>query len=227
MTLTNRLQAVADMVFPCDVAADIGTDHAYIPIYLLQKGIIKRAIASDVATGPAEIARENVKKYALEDKIDVVVGDGLEKIEHADIIIIAGMGGKLICDILKKGEGVAKSAKLLILQPMTMADVLRRYLHKEGFAICDETLAKEGGKLYNIMAVKAGTEKFDNDIYYYIGKALVQKAHPLLGEFLRRKIYALDRAIANMKNSSQDADKYHEFIERRKAFLEVYNDYNS
>ncbi|MDR0405851.1 MAG: class I SAM-dependent methyltransferase, partial [Clostridiales bacterium] len=93
MILTPRLAAVAAFVPPCGTLADIGTDHAYIPIHLLRKGVVRRAVASDVAAGPARAALANVKAYGLESRVEIVIGDGLEKIGAVDVIVMAGMGG--------------------------------------------------------------------------------------------------------------------------------------
>ena len=100
VNLSPRLLAVARLVPKCSVVADIGTDHAYVPIYLVENGIADFVIASDVVEGPAMRAIENIKRHNLSDKIDVRIGNGLEKVKQADVIIIAGMGGKLICDII-------------------------------------------------------------------------------------------------------------------------------
>ena len=227
MLLTNRLKAVADMVPVCSVVADIGTDHAYIPIYLVQNGIAKEGIASDISEGPAKIARQNIEKYGLVSEISVVVGDGLEGIPYAEVIIIAGMGGKMICDILENGEQTAKAAQLLVLQPMTMACELRKYLHGAGFEILSETLAKEDEKLYNILVVKAGSQSYGDEIFYHLGKSLIDERHPLLGEYIQKRVNALEIALNGMDNSLGGVDKRNGFAALRNAFMEVYDDFNS
>jgi tRNA (adenine22-N1)-methyltransferase len=225
MTLTPRLHAVASFVPPCDILADIGTDHAYIPIYLAQKGIIKRCIATDIAPGPAGIARANVAGSGLDDIITVVTGNGLEVVEYADVIVIAGMGGKQICDILSCET--ARKARLLVLQPMTAVDEVRRFLHKKSFTICDECIAKENNKLYNIITARNGAMEIEDDIYYYIGKKLIEKKDPLLGCYIERKVRSFEAAIKSLEKSSSNQSKKEEFMLLKKRFLEVYNDYRS
>ncbi|OQB15195.1 MAG: tRNA (adenine(22)-N(1))-methyltransferase [Firmicutes bacterium ADurb.Bin193] len=227
MNLPPRLEVTASFVPPCECLADIGTDHAYIPIHLIEKGVIKRAVASDIAAGPAKIALRNIKRHGLEDRISVVTGYGLEPIDCADVIVIAGMGGKVICDILTAGEKVARSARLVVIQPMTMVMDVRRFLSEKGFAITDEAIAKEGQKLYNIMAVRTGEEIIEDDIYFYVGKRLVEKKDPLLGEYIGKRIAALDISIDNMGNSVGELEKREQFISLKKQLLEVLDDYRS
>lgn len=226
MTLPPRLSMVASFVAQCDMLADIGTDHAYIPIHLIQNGRVKRAVASDVSVGPAKIAECNIRQYGLSDRIDVVVGNGLEKIEHADVIVIAGMGGKLICDIIDAGEILARNATL-VLQPMTAVEEVRRYLHEKSFTIIQEGIAKEDKKLYNVMTVKNGRQIIDDDIYYYIGKKLIENQDEFLGQYILKKVNSFNTAIESMGGSDKDIQKKAEFITLKERFLEVYNDYCS
>lgn len=227
MTLPPRLSAVAAFVPPCDTLADIGTDHAYIPIYVVQKGVAKRAVASDISIGPADIARSNIERYGLGDKISAEVGYGLEKAKSADVIVIAGMGGKLVCDIIEAELQTARSAKALILQPMTAVEDVRRFLHEKDFTITQEAIAKEDKKLYNIMAVRNGKENIEDEIYYYIGKRLIEAQDKHLGEYILKRINSLDIAIANMKGGSSISGKRDEFIMLKQRLSEVYDDYCS
>ena len=146
--LTPRLKLISDLVTGKTVA-DIGTDHAFIPIELISSGRCEKVIASDVNNGPAEIAKNNIKENGLD--IKVRVGNGLSVLQPGETedIIIAGMGGKLICEILGAGYEVAKQSRL-ILQPMNGQYELRKFLLKEGFVISHEDLALEGFKVYNV-----------------------------------------------------------------------------
>ncbi|MCK9479434.1 MAG: class I SAM-dependent methyltransferase [Firmicutes bacterium] len=224
MKLPPRLAAVASFVPPCKMLADIGTDHAYIPIYLVKRGIALHAVASDIVKGPADIAAANIKKHGLHDKISVVVGSGLDKIPQSDVIVIAGMGGKIICEILQEGLPVARKAKCIVLQPMTAISEVRRFLYAKSFTIYDEAIAKEGDKLYNIIAVKKGKTKVEDDLYYYIGEKLIENEDKLLGQLIQKKISALDVAIHSLSKSNDGAKKMTELIHLRQRFSEVYHD---
>lgn len=201
ITLTPRLRCVADMIGECELLADIGTDHAYIPIYAVQNGQAMRAVASDVVKGPVNIARKNVAEHALCDKIDVVLSDGLGKADGADVIVIAGMGGKLICDILAANLDTARSAKRLVLQPMTCVEDVRRFLHQHSFEVVDERLAKEENKIYNVLVARRGEEDIADEFLYFVGKKLFENNDPLLLEYLHKKAAVLTRRANGMKNS--------------------------
>ena len=191
--------------------ADIGTDHAYIPVYLVECGIAKNAVASDVAVGPSKRAENNIKLHGFSDKISVVVGNGLEKIENADVFVIAGMGGNMICDILKDGDVKAKAASCIVLQPMTCVFDVRKFLFENGYEIIFEDLAEEDDKIYNILTVKAGNQTSSNEIYHHLGGYLIENRHPLLGKYIKKKIHSLKIAADNMKNSdSEDVQKKRE-----------------
>lgn len=218
---------MASFVPPCKALADIGTDHAYIPIYLVKEGTAKYAVASDVAKGPAEIALSNVKKHNLCNKIDVVIGNGLDMIIYAEVIVLSGMGGKTICEILQADLPVARRARLLVIQPMTELYKVRKFLHEKCFTICDEAIAKEGNKLYNIIAAENGAEQIDDRFYYHIGKKLIEKRDVLLGALIEKKVSALNFAICALQKSSGGTEKMVEYTRLRKRFLEVYRDYCS
>ena len=200
--LTPRLQCVADCIKKCQLLADIGTDHAYIPIYAVKKGIATNAIASDVVKGPLQIATDNIKSHGLENQISPRLADGLKSAEGADVIVIAGMGGKLICTILENSMEIAKNADYLVIQPMTCSYELRKFLHENGFSITEEKLAREEDKIYNIMVVKKGEEKFEDEFYYHIGKKLFENRSPLLSEYIRMRADVIQKQINGLKISS-------------------------
>jgi len=206
MELKGRLRLVADMVPSCRIVSDVGTDHAYVPIFLIEREVCKKAIATDVRTGPIDKARKNILQYKMEDCIDTRIGDGLEPLEddEIDIIIIAGMGGLLIRNIISNSFEKAQKAKRLILQPMNAIEVLREWLYKNGFNISDEGLAKEDGKIYNVLAAEwTGLSKHYEEVYYHIGKKLVEKRDPLLKEHLERKLRQIDKAINGLNKAEK------------------------
>ena len=172
MTPGSRLLAAASLVRDGSRVADIGTDHAYLPIFLVESGRVISAIASDVREGPLENARVNVVKYGLSDKIDIRLGDGLQCIsaDEADDIIICGMGGELISWILDDAKWVCSADKRLILQPMTAVDDLRIWLADNGFEILKELLVKDGRRIYTVLSAKyVGKKQCYTDEYPYIG----------------------------------------------------------
>ena len=156
MELTQRLLAVASFVRGGAYLIDIGTDHAYLPIYLAEKGIISSATASDINEGPCESARTHIAENGFADKINVVRTNGLEGhcARGTTDIVIAGMGGALICDILEKSDFIKQEGVRLILQPMRNAPDLRAYLLGEGFRLVDEALAREGERIYEIICAE-------------------------------------------------------------------------
>lgn len=158
MQLGNRLQTIADTVEKCNVLADIGTDHGYIPIYCIQNKICHKAIACDINSGPLLAAERNIAENSLSDLIQTRLSNGLEALapNEADTIVIAGMGGFLIRDILISGKSKISENTRLVLQPMVAVPELREFLCSDGFCITEEKLAREGNKFYNILSVKKG-----------------------------------------------------------------------
>jgi tRNA (adenine22-N1)-methyltransferase len=215
MQLNGRLKLIADKVSVCNFVCDIGTDHAYIPVFLILNSICKRAVASDVNEGPILTARENIRNYGLEDYIKARLGYGLDPIqeEETDTIIIAGMGGTLICEILSKGFEKAKKANRIVLQPMNAIEGLREWLNENGFEIFDEELIDEGEKLYTVICAKwDGCVRTVDKIHFYIGKKLIEKNDPLLKKYLNKKIYHLEKALNEMgemiEKNSESKGKY-------------------
>ena len=142
------------------VVADVGTDHAYLPVYLVASGRADSAVASDINRGPIENAKETIRKYGLEEKITTLVADGLDGIEQyaPNDVIIFGMGGELIADIIDRAAWT-KSGTRLILQPMTKPEILRDYLGENGFCIIDERLSEADGRVYQTLCVEYDGEK--------------------------------------------------------------------
>ena len=205
--LSPRLQAIANQVQKQAHVADIGTDHGYIPIYLVKNNICPYAIASDVKIGPASRAKDNVEKYGFSKQIDVRLGDGLEKVskEEVDTVIIAGMGGVLMCEIMTSSLTFLQCMNRLILQPMSGQEEVRKWLADNHFTIVDEDLAAEDYKIYQIIAAQPGESKIAKEIYYHIGKQLIDKKHPLLQPLVQHKIKEMKQIIKNIEqHSSKD-----------------------
>lgn len=198
--LTPRLNCIISYVNSA-VAADIGTDHAYIPIELIRSGRAERVIASDVKNGPLEIAEGNIRKYGLADKIETRLGGGISVLDRgeADTIIIAGMGGELICEILKDDIDKARESTLII-QPMNAQYELRRFLIENGFTIEKEDIENEKHRVYNILIVKNGAQKpFDKDIDYHIPVYLY--GHPKFNLLYEKKLREFNKIAAGLERS--------------------------
>ena len=169
MKLTDRLLKIADLVTKGKKIADIGTDHGYIPVYLLNKGHVDFAILADVNKGPLENARSEVRHNNLTDKVDLRLGSGIEVLNENEVdeVIIAGMGGILISELLEAKKSVAHNLDKLILQPMQAQDELRKYLLNNGYEILDEVLVKEDFRIYEIIVAKYTSKNtvVDDEIY--------------------------------------------------------------
>jgi len=205
--MKQRLNKIVDMIPECEILVDIGTDHAYVPIEAIRRKKCKRAIASDVRKGPILAAGKNIRSFNLEDRIETRLGDGLRPVEtetlHNSVIVIAGMGGILIRNILKNGVEKAEKAKMLLLQPMNAVEVLRKWLGENGFEICDEELVEEDGKIYVVLSVKWIGETRDIPLLYrFIGQKLVEKKDPLLKKYLQRQVRIFEKIVAGQEKAN-------------------------
>ncbi len=158
VTLDGRLYTVSGLVRQGAVFADIGTDHAYLPLYLLQEGRITRAVASDVARGPLERARRNVMAAGQSESVALLLTDGLSGMEGLGLtdIAICGMGGEVIASILSAAPFVRDPSIRLVLQPMSRVPLLRKYLYENGFYIEEERVAASSGKIYFCLVATYG-----------------------------------------------------------------------
>lgn len=209
--LSRRLQAIADMIDQGESIADIGTDHGFLPIMLRETGKSPHVILSDIKEGPLQKARENIKKYSIEKEFDLRIGSGLSTLKQGevDVIVIAGMGGLLISEILDADLKKSKSCKKLILQPRNGQEKLRAWLFEHGFMIENEVLIKEGKYICEIiLAVPCGSGiKVDPmNIDLEISPILFLKKDPLLLEFIENKI-RIEKKIVGELRASANKDK--------------------
>ena len=221
--LDHRLSTALPYVRAGAVVADVGTDHAYLPIVLVGTGRASRAVASDIHRGPIDSAAQHVRACGLSDRIDTVLTDGLDGIAPyapTDIIIF-GMGGELIARILADAPWVKNTAIRLILQPMTHAECVRCYLAAEGFAIVDEVLSCEGRKIYQtIVAEFTGVPYEIDDVMAELGCfAANKKDEPLRAPFLAHRIEVLAAAAAGKEKAGVDTAEERRYIERLKDCL--------
>lgn len=223
MELSKRLHAVAGLVTEGASVADIGTDHGYIPIYLVKQNIASRVIAADINRGPLERARMHIVGYGVKDRITTRLSDGLEQIEpgEADTMIAAGMGGGLIIRILQKGKPVTDRMRALILQPQSEIEKVRIYLNQNGYQIEKEDMVEEYGKYYPVMrAVHGGREDYSAIDYLY-GKRLLEMKHPVLRKYLLREKYIKESILAQLagKEDSPSARQREAEIKEQLAYV--------
>ena len=214
LELSPRLWALADWVEPgCRCLADIGTDHGYIPAALLLEGRVQRAVASDIAPAPLDRARATAERWGLTERMDLRLGNGLEVLApgEADAVVIAGMGGDTLVDILAAAPWCRETA--LLLQPMSRAEVLRPWLAENGFAIRRERLVQDRGVLYPILDVSGGEMALSESEAW--GGVLLGD-DPLWGRFLEEQILRLRRAAAGLFRARDSA-----LAERRETFLRI------
>lgn len=206
MKLTPRLQAIAELIPPGSVVADIGTDHAYLPVYLVSEQLIQHAVAADINKAPLEQARETVAAFNALHKVDLRLGNGLDVIREEDgidTVVIAGLGGRTIAEILAGGKQKLHGVKRLILQPMSDAGYLRIFLAQNGFALVQESLVMEGKQLYEIILATAGREAETDPFKLSLGPRLLEGKPPLLSVLLQEKI----RKLRTVHRSLQKAKK--------------------
>lgn len=224
LILKGRLKLIADKVPLCGTIADIGTDHAYLPVYLIQEGICKKAIASDVRTGPVKVANRNINKYKLTGCIETRLGSGLDTIaeNEADTIIIAGMGGTLLTELLDTHGTKAGKASALVLQPMNDLDVVRKWLYDNKFNIYDEELVAEGTKIYCVISARhTGETKNYKDFELHVGEQLINKKDPLLLAYSRMKVKQIDRVLDQLKDMEDNSKLNSYYSSLKKNYIEL------
>lgn len=233
VTLSERLRTVAGMVTVGNVVCDVGCDHGFVPIYLVQQGISPKVVAMDLREGPLRAAREHVAAYGLEGQIETRLSDGLHnfKKDEADTLICAGMGGGLMTRILNEDREKTDSFQELILQPQSEIEKFRRFLRESGYRILDEEMVEEDGKFYQAIRAagadsgESGKEtRMDgsfggadddaegmseklcklNDRY---GPVLLQKKTPVFFEFLEREAALYEAILFQLREQGLEDDK--------------------
>lgn len=206
------MQVIASMVLPGLPVADIGTDHGFIPAYLLAEGICPRAVLTDVNRGPLEKCKANLKELGIDPVLyDIRLGNGFEPLEAGEIstVIIAGMGGELIQSMFEAYPFAAESAEegpglfeRAVLQPRTHADDLRGYLTQSGFKICAYRLARERGRICEVFAVEHCSPAMLKADTGLVSLYLLEHGDPLLAEFVDGKIARNRAVLESLKNST-------------------------
>jgi len=205
ISLSPRLKAITNMVTPGYKIADIGTDHGFVPISLIERSMIPSAIAMDVNDGPLAIAKENIHHAGLLDKVEIRQSDGLENLrEHeADCAIFAGMGGNLIIKLLSDHWRITRSLKECILQPQSEWEKVRKFLLEHDLSIVQEVMVKDTGKYYLLMKVTANdSNEIWNEVELAFGKLLLENNSPVLLDYLQKEISIKERILKQLKGES-------------------------
>lgn len=204
MQLSDRLKRVADYVCTGNIAADVGCDHAYTSIYLVQNNISPHVYAMDVNEGPVLKARENVSLHKCGNQITVIRSDGLGMIKPEygiKSIIISGMGGNLIIDILRNAGRALDNCEELIVQPQSDVWKVRRYLHESGYSIIDEDMVYEESKYYVIIKAVPGSEHYEEDWEYLYGKRLAENKCDVFRNYLADEHTKNEKIIGNIERT--------------------------
>ncbi|AXU49702.1 tRNA (adenine(22)-N(1))-methyltransferase [Clostridioides difficile] len=209
MKLTDRLLKIASLVSDGKKIADIGTDHGYIPVYLLKEGKVPFAVLADVNKGPLDNAHKEVIQNNLLDKVDLRLGSGIEILEIGEVeeVIIAGMGGILISELLEAKKEVAHNVEKLILQPMQAQEELRYYLLNNGYEILEEVLVREDFRIYEIIVAKYTGKNtiIEDEIYYEVGIKLLENKNSLFNDFIEKKIKTYSSIVNKLEGKNGEA----------------------
>ena len=221
MELSKRLMKIASYVNYCEAIADIGTDHGYIPIYLVKNNKCNSAIASDINKGPIEKASTNIRFEGLSEKIKCLLGGGLKplKVGKVNGVIIAGMGGNLIRDIILEDIEKVKLYDFLILQPAQNPEVLREFLYNNNFEILNEDLILDDGKFYELFKVKynenAKKINIKDEISYEISSILLESNNSLVNDYIKSKIKKYENIISYIKDDTSLAKKKKDILNEK------------
>ena len=219
--ISKRLELVASFVPQGAILLDVGSDHAYLPIELVERGKIKSAIAGEVVEGPYQSAVKNVEAHGLNEKIQVRLANGLAAFEEADqvsVITIAGMGGRLIARILEEGLDKLANVERLILQPNNREDDLRIWLQDNDFQIVAESILEEAGKFYEILVVEAGQMKFSaSDVRF--GPYLSKEVSPVFVKKWQKEAAKLEFALGQIPEKNLEERQV--LVDKIQAIKEV------
>lgn len=229
MILSKRLKAIADYIKPEIHLADIGTDHAYLPIYLASEKHMPHILAMDVNKGPLAIAKKNIEEQGFENAIELRLSNGLVELKEEDHITgvsIAGMGGFLIRDILTNDLSKLEEVTQMVLQPQSDYEVVRKTVHELGFTIHDEVMLQDANKYYVVLNCLKGMESYDDNIYYKYGKKLIEKKDETFIAYLEHRVSKNKMVLQRLEGSENNEQRYDEVkaeVEEMEALLHVCN----
>lgn len=188
MKINDRLKTIGDLADANSFCLDVGCDHAFLDIYLVKRGDNINAIASDIAEGPLEQAKKNIKAEKLDKKIEVRLGNGLDTYsDEVDTVIISGMGGRSMIGIFKNNLDVLKKIKTIIVSPNNYQEDVKRFLVKNGFYIEEEVMVKEKKFIYQIIKFYRGKKKYTRREYFF-GPIFLNKKNKLFKEYYEREL---------------------------------------
>ncbi|MET3557359.1 tRNA (adenine22-N1)-methyltransferase [Streptococcus rupicaprae] len=205
--LSRRLRQVAGFVPQGARLLDVGSDHAYLPLYLLEQGAISHAIAGEVVDGPYQSALKNAQNSPFTAQLEVRLADGLAAFAPADAIdtiTICGMGGRLIASILDNGRAKLEGVTRLVLQPNNREDELRNWLSRAGYAILVEEILEEQGKIYEIIVAERGQQDL-SDLDLRFGPFLRQDKSPVFVTKWEKELKQLEQALAGIPDHHEEA----------------------
>ncbi len=214
-----RLLSALSFVRDGGVVCDVGTDHAYLPIYALLTGKCDRAVASDVNKGPLLRAEENARRWGVADRLSCILSDGLDGVEPEKNgitdIVICGMGGELIARIVDVSSYTRTAGVRLILQPMSMGGELRKYLLSHGFSILDEAMSRAAGKVYACICAeyRGETEEYDA-VELLLGRKNIERGGDLFRELAEKELVKLRKRIAGLKTGGHDTSAEEVLLEQ-------------
>ena len=226
MVLSERLEAAINLVSPCELAGDIGCDHAYVSIALIERKLAKRVVASDINSGPLRTAKKNIREAGFENCIETIQFDGIGF--EAETYILCGMGGNLMLQILMDAMPFVQKAKELILQPQSELAMFRRELTGMGFAIVAEDMVFEDEKYYPMMkampvgaqeSCKAASKLTETECLY--GPLLLKQKHPVLQHFLLQQRNHLQGLAKNLRAELAKRDQESGNQRSRQRLLEL------
>lgn len=208
-SLSPRLQTVASLVPEGTRLVDVGTDHGRLPVWLVGHGLVSAAVASDLRPGPLGRAKELAKRWEVSEKISFRLCDGLSGIspEEAETVVITGMGGETIAEILHAAGWTGEDGHLYILQAMSGMDGLRRYLSGNGFSILREELVEEGDTLYVVLLARPGEMKSLTEGEIWAGRQRQNMVSPLRSRYLTQELTKLRRAVTGLERSQRPEDQ--------------------
>ncbi len=217
MQISERLKTVASFVTEGMKVADIGTDHAYVPIYLIKNGKIPSALAMDIGVGPLKRAKDHIAEQGLKEQIETRLSDGFSAFQkgEAQSIVIAGLGGELMIQILQAGKEVLSEVSEFILSPHSEIHRVRSFLMDQGFSIIKETMLYEEGIYYTIIKAVYGVGDYQTEPELWYGKRMLEEQHPVLYTYLQKE-YLVRKQLLEKLSVIQK-----EHIKERKKQIEI------
>lgn len=235
IVLSRRMQALAEMVTPGSLLADVGCDHGFVSIYLVQHGICPRVCAMDINPGPLQRAREHVAACGLERYIDIRLSDGVSALQpgEADCLLCAGMGGRLMQRILTQGREKVTAMRELILQPQSEIAEFRRFLREEGYVAQQERMVLEDGKYYPMMRVvfapasgrqEQGVSRRQQRLADKFGGLLLKQGDPVLRLYLQERLIKYETILKKLSSHTGAQENTEARAERKRIILEEMDD---